>query len=176
MVFVAGLTALYTIRCFWMVFRGQPRSDYHSHKIEAAMKIALAPLAAAALVSWLAVGRFSVLLGQSLPYHGIEPFPLKELVHEVLSIPTLIALLVIAIGITLWVFRSRLTAVSDGLHSIRWAAENSFGFEAVNSAITRTTSSLAEKLRDTQTGHLSWNVLGIVAAVAILFVYIIIGA
>jgi hypothetical protein len=62
------------------------------------------------------------------------------------------------------------------LHSIRWAAENSFGFEAVNGAITRTTGSLAEKLRDTQTGHLSWNVLGIVAAVAILFVYIILGA
>jgi len=176
MVFVAGLTALYTIRCFWMVFRGEPRSDYHAHKIEAAMKIALAPLAAAALVSWLVVGRFSVLLGQSLPYHGIEPFPIKELLHEVLSVPTLIALLVIAIGITLWVFRSRLTSVSDGLHSIRWAAENSFGFEAVNGAITRTTGSLAEKLRDTQTGHLSWNVLGIVAAVAILFVYIIIGA
>ena len=28
-----------------------------------AMKMALAPLAIAALVSWLAVGRFSVLLG-----------------------------------------------------------------------------------------------------------------
>jgi NADH-quinone oxidoreductase subunit L len=176
MVIVAGLTALYTIRCFWLVFRGQPRSDYHAHKIETAMKIALAPLAAAALVSWLVVGSFSVLLGESLPYHQIEPFPLKELLHEVISIPTLIALLVIALGITLWVFRSRLAAVTDGLRSIRWAAENNFGFEAVNGAISRTTHSLAETLRDTQTGHLSWNVLGIIAAVAILFVYIIIGA
>jgi len=176
MVIVAGLTALYTIRCFWLVFRGEPRSDYHAHKIEAAMKVALAPLAVTAVVSWLAVGRFSVLLGESLPYHGIEPFPLKELLHEVLSIPTLIALLVIALGISLWVFRTRLVAVTDGLRSIRWAAENSFGFEAINGAITRTTHSLAETFRDTQTGHLSWNVLGIIAAVAILFVYIIIGA
>jgi NADH-quinone oxidoreductase subunit L len=103
MVIVAGLTALYTVRCFWLVFCGEPRSEYHVHKTELAMKIALAPLAFAALVSWLVVGRFSVLLGQSLPYHEIEPFPLKELLYEVVSIPTLIALVVIAIGKTLCV-------------------------------------------------------------------------
>jgi hypothetical protein len=72
--------------------------------------------------------------------------------------------------------RSRLTAFVDGLKSIRWAADNSFGFEAVNGAISRSTRSIAESLRNTQTGHLSWNVLGIIAAVVILFVYIIIGA
>jgi NADH-quinone oxidoreductase subunit L len=88
MVIVAGLTALYTIRCFWLVFRGEPRTEYHAHKTDTAMKVALAPLAVAAVVSWLAVGRFSVLLGESLPFHGIEPFPLKELLHEVLSVPT----------------------------------------------------------------------------------------
>ena len=111
-----------------------------------------------------------------LPFHEIEPFPLKELLHEVVSIPTLIALVVIAIGITLWLLRSRLTAFVDGLKSIRWAADNSFGFEAINGAISRSTHSIAESLRNTQTGHLSWNVLGIIAAVVILFVYIIVGA
>jgi len=176
MVIVAGLTALYTIRCFWLVFRGEPRSDYHAHQTDIAMKIALAPLAAAALLSWLAVGRFSVLLGESLPYHAIEPFPLKELLHEVISIPTLIALVVIALGILLWLQRSRLTTISDGLKSIRWAADNSFGFEAINGAISRTTQNLAEVMRNTQTGHLSWNVLGIIAAIAILFATIVLGA
>lgn len=176
MVIVAGLTALYTIRCFWLVFMGEPRTDYHAHKTEMAMKIALAPLAVAAVVSWLAVGRFSVLLGESMPFHGIEPFPIKELLHEVLSLPTLIVLVVIAIGITLWLQRIRLTRVTEGLKSIRWAAENSFGFEGLNGAITRTTQSFAETLRNTQTGHLSWNVLGIVAAVVALFIYIVLGA
>ena len=176
MVIVAGLTALYTARCFWLVFRGEPRSDYHAHKTDLAMKIALAPLAITAVVSWLAVGRFSVLLGDSLPFHEIEAFPLKELLHEVVSLPTLIALVVIAIGIALWLLRSRLVGFVDGLKSIRWAAENSFGFEAVNGAISRSTRRISESLRDTQTGHLSWNVLGIVAAVVILFVYIIVGA
>ena len=177
MVFVAGLTALYTIRCVWLVFFGEPRSDYHAHKVEFAMKAALAPLAAAAVISWLAVGRFSLLLGQgSLPFHGIEPLGIKEMFHEVLSIPTLIALLVIGLGIALWLLRSRLVGLVEGLKSIRWVSENSFGFEAINSAVVRITNSLAETLRKTQTGYLNWNVLGILAAVIVLFTLLVLGA
>ncbi len=177
MVVVSGLTALYTLRCFWLVFRGEARSDYHAHKTDMAMKLALVPLAIGAVVSWLIVGRFSVLLGEhTLPFHGIEPFSLNELVHEVLSIPTLITMLIIGGGIMLWIFREKITGFTNGLKSIRWAAENSFGFEALNDAISGTTARIAEALRQTQTGHLGWNVVGIVAAVVILFVYIATGA
>jgi NADH-quinone oxidoreductase subunit L len=177
MVLVAGLTALYTIRCVWMVFFGEPRSDYHAHKIEPAMKIALAPLAFAAVTSWLAVGRFSLLLGEkTLPLHLIEPLGIKELLHEMISVPTLIALVVIALGIGLWMLRSRLAGLVDGLKSLRWAADNSFGFEAINNAVVRVTNSLAETLRNTQTGLLNWNVLGILAAVIILFTILVLGA
>jgi NADH-quinone oxidoreductase subunit L len=177
MMVVAGLTALYTLRCFWLVFRGSARSDYHAHKTDMAMKFALAPLAIGAVVSWLVVGRFSVLLGEhTLPFHAIEPFSLNELVHEVLSIPTLVAMAVIGVGIVLWLLREKLTGFTNGLKSIRWAAENSFGFEAVNDAVTRITTNIAEALRETHTGHLSWNVVGIMAAVVILFVYIVMGA
>jgi hypothetical protein len=83
---------------------------------------------------------------------------------------------VIAAGIGIWLLRARLKGLIDGLKSIQWAAENSFGFEAVNGAISRSTNSLADALRKTQTGHLGWNVLGIVAAVVILFVFIAAGA
>ncbi len=177
MVLVAGLTALYTIRCVWMTFFGEARSDYHAHKVEAAMKIALAPLALAALISWLAVGRFSVLLGEgTLPTHAIEPLGIKEIFHEMLSLPTLIALIVIAIGIGLWLLRSKLKGLVDGLKSLRWAADNSFGFEAINSAVVGITNSLAEALRKTQTGLLNWNVLGIMAAMIILFTILALGA
>ena len=64
MVIVAGLTALYTVRCVWLVFCGEPRSEYHAHKTDLAMKIALAPLAIAALVSWLVVGPFFGVIGR----------------------------------------------------------------------------------------------------------------
>jgi len=176
MVLVAGLTALYTIRCVWMVFFGEPRTDYHAHKVELAMKVALAPLALAALVSWLAVGPFSTLLGEhTLPFHGIESIGIAGLFHDVLSVPTLIALIVIALGITLWLLRDKLAGVVDGLKSIRWASENSFGFEAINNAVVRVTNSLAEGLRGTQTGILNWNILGIMAALVVLFAVIILG-
>jgi NADH-quinone oxidoreductase subunit L len=177
MVLVAGLTALYTIRCVWMVFYGEPRSDYHAHKVELAMKIALAPLALAAVTSWLLVGRFSLLLGEkSLPFHAIEALGVKALFRDVLSIPTLIALAVIAIGIVLWLLRAKLAGLVDGLKSIRWASENSFGFEAINNSIVRITNSMAEGLRNTQTGYLNWNVFGILAAVIVIFVILAVGA
>ncbi|PKN84227.1 MAG: NADH-quinone oxidoreductase subunit L, partial [Chloroflexi bacterium HGW-Chloroflexi-7] len=126
MVLVAGLTALYTIRCVWKVFFGEARSDYHAHKVEMAMKVALAPLALAALVSWLAVGPFSTLLGTaSLPQHHIESLNIAELVHEVLTLPTLIALAAIAIGVVLWLLRAKLEGFVEGLRGLRWAADHS---------------------------------------------------
>jgi NADH-quinone oxidoreductase subunit L len=176
MVIVAGLTALYTIRCLWLVFFGAPRSEYHAHKTEFAMKAALAPLGFAALVSWLLVGPFASSLGEgSLPFHGIEALSISGMLHEVISIPTLIALGVIALGIGLWFLRSKLEGVIAGLKSLVWAAENSFGFEAINSAVVRVTNSIAETLRSTQTGYLNWNVFGIVAAVATLFILFTLG-
>ncbi|MDO9122280.1 MAG: NADH-quinone oxidoreductase subunit L [Anaerolineaceae bacterium] len=177
MVLVAGMTALYTIRCVWLVFFGEARSDYHAHKVELAMKVALAPLALGALVSWLAVGPFSKLLGEaSLPQHHIKSLSIPELIHEVLKLPTLIALVAIAIGVIFWLLRSKLEGFVEGLKSFQWAADHSFGFEAVNSAVVRMTNSLAETLRNTQTGLLNWNVLGILAALIILVAAITLGA
>jgi NADH-quinone oxidoreductase subunit L len=66
--------------------------------------------------------------------------------------------------------------VISGLKSIRWAAENSFGFEAINNAVVKVTESTAEGLRTTQTGILGWNVFGIVASIIILFAILILGA
>ncbi len=177
MLLVAGLTALYTARCVWMVFFGEPRSEYHAHPAGWPMKVALAPLALGALVSWLAIGYFSRLLGEaSMPFHAMEELTLSQMIHEVLSIPTLVALVVIGVGILLWFLRDKLEGVSNGLRSIRWAAENSFGFEAVNRAVVKITQNAADTLRQTQTGFLNWNVLGIVASLIILFAILVVGA
>ena len=177
MVFVAGLTALYTLRAVRMVFFGEPRSEYHAHPVGLAMKIALAPLAIGAVVSWLAVGRFSLILGaNSLPFHGIEPFGLKELFHEIIALPTLIPLGVITLGILCWVFRDKLTGVAKAFGWMRWLAEHSFGFEAVNSGIVKATEASAEGLRVTQTGVLAWNLVAILGTVIIFFTLFAIGA
>ena len=62
MVFSAGLTALYTFRCVWMVFYGENRAQLHGHDAGPAMKVALVPLALGTLVSWLLAGPFSRML------------------------------------------------------------------------------------------------------------------
>lgn len=141
------------------------------------MKVALTPLAAGALVTWLAAGRFSVLLGENtLPYHKIEALPLSEMIHEVISLPTLIALVVIACGIALWLLRDRLGGLIDALKGVRKISEDSFGFEAVNHGIVNGVQSAAEALRVTQTGLLNWNLVGVVIAVIVLFVFVAMGA
>jgi NADH-quinone oxidoreductase subunit L len=177
MVFVAGLTALYTARMVWMVFYGEPRSDYHAHKVGAAMKIALAPLAFGALTSWLAIDWFSKSLGNgSLPYHTLPELTLTELFHEVARVQTLIPLAVIAVGLLCWFFREKLTGVTKLFGWLRWLAEHSFGFEAINSGVVLGTQKSAEGLRGSQTGILGWNVLGILLTVIILFAIFAIGA
>lgn len=176
MVIVAGLTALYTARCVWLVFFGEPRTEYHVHPAGIGMKVALIPLALAALVSWIAVGPFSALLGErTLPYHEIEQTSLATVIHEILILPTLIALLVIGLGILLWFTRSKMEGLINGLRSIRWASEKSFGFEALNTAFVEVTNNIAEALRSTQTGILNWNVFAIAASLIILFVILVLG-
>jgi len=176
MVIVAGLTALYTARCVWLVFFGEPRTEYHVHPAGIGMKVALIPLALAALVSWIAVGPFSALLGErTLPYHEIEQTSLATVIHEILTLPTLIALLVIGLDILLWFTRSKMEGLINGLRSIRWASEKSFGFEALNTAFVEVTNNIAEALRSTQTGILNWNVFAIAASLIILFVILVLG-
>jgi len=79
------------------------------------------------------------------------------------------------LGILLWFTRSKLEGLTNGLRSIRWASEKSFGFEALNTAFVEVLNNTAETLRGTQTGILNWNVLAISAGLIILFVVVVVG-
>jgi NADH-quinone oxidoreductase subunit L len=178
MVLGAGLTALYTLRCIWLVFYGEPRSQLHAHDARPAMMVALAPLALGTLASWLLAGPFSQLLGGVSAYEkiGMEVQTTLSIMKEVVLAPaTLLALGVIALGAAAWWQRSNLGGLMHGLRGASWAASSSFGFEAINRAIVSTTQSAAELLRETQTGLLNWNMLAIVAALAVVLGILILG-
>jgi NADH-quinone oxidoreductase subunit L len=169
----AGLTALYTTRCVWMVFFGEPRSHLHGHDAGPAMKTALIPLALGTLLTWLLAGSFGELLKNTLPFHEIEVESLGAVLMEVLTAPaTLVALLVIAIGIVCWFQRAKLDGVVKGFSSFTKAAENSFGFEAINRGIVKVTQDGAEALRSTQSGILAWNVAGILLGLIVVILLI----
>jgi NADH-quinone oxidoreductase subunit L len=177
MVLVAGLTALYTFRCVWLVFFGAPRSHLRGHDAAPAMKIALYVLTLGTLTSWMLVGPFSRLLGLTLPFHAIPIESTAAFLSEVLAAPaTRLALAVILLGLAAWWWRDRLIWLSDRLQGITRLAQDSFGFEAINAAVVQMTGRSAEALRGVHTGLLSWNILAIIAALAVIMAILALGA
>jgi NADH-quinone oxidoreductase subunit L len=178
MVLVAGLTALYTARCLWMVFMGENRGQLHAHGTGTAMKVALAPLALGTLVTWLLAEPFLKLLETVPSYHALlaEVESGWALLVEVVSAPaTLLALAVIGLGLLAWVYRSRLLGVTRMLQGLSTAAEASFGFEAINRGVVKIVQAGAEELRVTQTGLVNWNVLGVVAGLVVVLIILVLG-
>lgn len=176
MLFSAGLTALYTFRCVWLVFYDQPRTPLHPHPVGAAMKTALLPLAFGTLTSWLLAGPFSHLLEESLPLHAVEGHATSHFLVEVLVAPgTWIALAVIALGLAAWGFRNRLLWIREALADIGLIASRSFGFEDANRWVVMQVEAMAEGLRSLHVGQLNWNILGIVAGLAAVLLILALG-
>jgi NADH-quinone oxidoreductase subunit L len=176
MVFGAGLTALYTFRCVWMVFYGPPKEREHLHDAGIAMRFALFPLAFGTLTTWLLAGPFSVLLAETLPFHALEPETTLAVLKEVITAPaTWLAVGVVALGLVAWWQRKPLRLISEPLQDVAHLAENSFGFEVINRGIVKVVQSAAENLRSLQTGMINWNIVGIVAALVAVMLLVALG-
>ncbi len=176
MVICAGLTALYTFRCFWLVFAGEPRSHLHGHDAGTAMKVALIPLAVGAFLTELLAGPFAYILEHTVPLMEIEVGTTLSILEEVVTTPlTLVALAVVALGLAVWWWREKLSGLSEALAGIGRVAADSFGFEAINRGIVNSTNWLSEKLRRTQTGLLNWNIFGITAGFLLVLIILVIG-
>jgi len=177
MLFVAGLTALYTFRCLWMVFYAPAVEEQHVHQVGKAMKVALIPLTIGSLSTWLLVGLFSKMLKTSLPAHEIHELSIFKMMKEIVTTPaTWIALAIIGLGIMTWFSRDSIRSITKIFNRIGIFAENSFGFEAINNAIETGIKTMAEKLRVIQTGQLSWNIFGIVTGLVVVIAVLVIGA
>jgi NADH-quinone oxidoreductase subunit L len=159
-----------------MVFFGEARGRKHAHDAGSAMTIALLPLAFGTLTSWLLVGAFGRFLDSALPAGQHRVVSTAAVLHEVAASPWTYGVLVaVALGITAWFARARLEPVSRLFAGLGRAAANSFGFEAVNRGIVAVTQGSAEALRGSQTGLLSWNILGIVAGLAAVLILLALG-
>jgi len=168
----AGLTACYTFRMVWLVFYGEARSRLHAHDATASMRVSLSLLAVGTLFSWHLAGPFGRLLETTLPFHKVHALGTAQMMVEVLLAPlTWGALVIIGLGLCAWWWRDRLTFLTDGFGWLGAAASQSFGFEWLNQQVVCATQSVAQALRVTQPGHLSWNVAGIIGGlVAVLII------
>ncbi|MSP12320.1 MAG: NADH-quinone oxidoreductase subunit L [Chloroflexi bacterium] len=187
MLAVAGLTALYTFRTVWLVFFGPPGADSPSRErnpaagdAPPAMRVALGTLVLGTFVTWLLAGPFGNLLeiGIKGPAFGHVSSTLR-VVEEVLAAPTtLIALIVVSLGLAVWYWRAKLpaNATASGAAGFRaWFARDG-GFEGLNHAIAGLIQGSSEALRTTQTGQLNWNIVGIAGGLAIVLAILALGA
>lgn len=172
----AGLTAFYTFRMTWMVFFGTLREELHVHETGMAMKVSLALLSIGTCTTWLFFGGLNKLLSESMPFHGIEEESTLEMVKAISFAPaTWIALLVIALGLTLFFTLGRKAALTESPRWLNTLTESSFGFESVNHFVVNKVSKFAESLRVTQTGQLNWNILGIIGALFVVLAVLLWG-
>ena len=180
----AGLTALYTCRMVWMVFYGEAAARHpapHGHDAPSAMRAALLPLALGALTTWLLAGPFGLMLESSLPYHALHAESTIDVVVQVVETPaTWLALAVIAAGLAAWRWRTK-----NREAAARWAARfrgfaraaaNGFGFEWINRRVVGLTQAAASALQTLQTGHLNWNMAGIVGGLVVVLAILAWGA
>ena len=174
MMFVVGLTALYTLRMTWMVFFGQPRSALHGHDATPAMQIALGLLAVGTVTTWLLATPFGEVLETTLPFHTIHLS--EDLFGDIVRAPvTWIALLTVGIGIALWYWRSAVLRLLSGLERVKGIATSDFGFEWLSQQIVRWTNAAAEAIRNTQTGQLNWNVAQILVGLIVVLALLALG-
>jgi NADH-quinone oxidoreductase subunit L len=171
-VLAAFLTGLYSLRAVWMTFLAPWPEEKHLHDAGTAMKTALVPLALGALLSWLLVGPFAALLniGQ-VETQNLASLP--EMAVEILSAPaTLLALSAAALGLGLWWFVGRAGKLEWLSRSLDGLASTSFGLDVLNRWIVDGTQSLAEAIRPLQTGQANFNLLGIVAGLVVVLVWL----
>jgi NADH-quinone oxidoreductase subunit L len=169
----AGLTAFYTLRMTWLVFFGEARESLHVHDAGKAMKVSLGPLAVGTLTTWLLAGPFGALLHETLPFHSIHSLSLAEMTAEIFLAPaTYVALTVVALGLGIfWLVRKQATVWGES-----WTdtlSRESFGFDWLNRQVAAQTVRFASVLQKTQTGVLSWNVVGILGAFLAVLIFLV---
>jgi len=167
MLAVAGLTALYCARMVWMVFYGERRSTAHVHDAPTAMRVALIPLAIGTVTTWLLIGPFGRLFGDAMPTRDRHLVNLGGMAAGAAA-QLVIALPVIAIGLLAFWFRDRLSGVTRALGWLAALARADFGFELANRVVAGAARGAAGVVRETQTGQLNWNAVGILVGLALV--------
>jgi len=141
------------------------------------MRIPLGLLAFGTLTTWLVAGPFGHYFAETLPLHKVHALTFGEMNHEVWAAPlTWGALVIIALGLLAWSGRKRLFFITDRLGWLATAASKSFGFERINQQVAAVTQLTANRLRGTQPGHMSWNLVGILGGLVVVLIVLTWGA
>lgn len=200
-VIAAVFTVAYSFKAYWLVFGKRKEQKKHVHEAPSCMTVPLLILCFASVVSWLSVGYFSRLIIDYNPMVHIEEMNVLELVTETFtSIPILLTLIAICLGLTAFVYRKGIARAMltryrvvydfvkigfgfDGLYL--WIIRRilSFGrvflhrletvFDRFNYGVGYGSKRFSASFRRTHTGNLNVNLFGIVLGVLIMLVILL---
>ncbi len=174
MLVVAGLTALYTVRLVWLVFFGEPRAELHAHDATVTMQLPLGLLSIGTLTTWLLAPSFAALLRDTLPFHTLADE--TGLFTAIAQSPvTLVALVVIALGVVLWFVRLKLARFTSAASGLSSAARADFGFAWLSRRVTTVTLRVSTWSSALQTGQLNWNIVQLVGGFIVVALVLALG-
>jgi NADH-quinone oxidoreductase subunit L len=178
----AGVTAFYAARMCWLVFFAPPAqmvgSETHHGHVSRFMTFPLALLALGVLTAWLLAEPFARWMQRTLPFHADYILPERTVeslisAHTVFSPSTLVVLSLTALGIIAWWWTTR----SRRPEPLAWWSRAMAGvdafFNGAAQAVAGATRGSAALLQRTQTGQLTWNVVGIIVGLVALLVILL---
>lgn len=181
----AGITAFYATRMCWLVFFAPPvpapspaaHEAHHGH-VSPFMTIPLALLALGVLAAWLLAEPFARWMQGTLPFHAEHVLPERAVeslisVQTVFSPSTLVVLSLTALGIIAWWWTARSKREARGSWWSRAMEGIDEVFNGAAQAVVGVTRGSATLLQKTQTGQLTWNVVGIIVGLLALLVILL---
>lgn len=173
----AGLTALYSARAVRMVFFGQPHGPLAAHDATPAMRYSLVVLAIATATAWLLAAFVAEALAATLPHHLFHPISLLTMISAIFAADsTWWALAIIGLGAAIGWWQEWLPSALPKTPWLTWAMTNELGFESINRGVAGATQRAADALRMSQTGQLSWNMVGVIGGLLVVLFLLAIGA
>ncbi len=172
-VLTAVLTVAYSMRMYWLVFRGKPRTAAHTHESPAAMTAPLVILAIGAIGSWALIGIFSEAMHAPVyGFEGAHAYDLMEFLEHTFTSPAvLLSFLAMGVGLLIFLSRKNLLLRKPRTCIMKLAAKG-FHFDTFYNGFVSRLRILAMGLRKSQTGDANMNAVGIAMAFLLIFIFI----
>ncbi|RLG71532.1 MAG: hypothetical protein DRO11_04275 [Methanobacteriota archaeon] len=156
----AVMTALYSCRMYWLVFRGEP-GDVREAPWQ--MTTPLVILGFFSVVSWLSIGGYARIMAGSMPLYHIHEKSLRSLVVDTVTSPAIsVTIIVLLIAFyALLAYRERFFSLMVEETPHVSLARRGYRFDDLYGRLTEGFKGVCTLSRRLQTGDANLNMLGV---------------
>lgn len=169
----AVVTALYSCRMYWLVFRGEPEAREAPWQ----MTTPLAILGFFTLVSWLSIGGYAKTMAESMPLYHIHEKSVKSLVVGTVTSPTISVTIIVLLVVlyALVAYRERFFSLMAEETPRVSLARRGYRFDDLYGWLVDGFKGLCVLSRRLQTGDANLNMLGVVIGLWVMLLLIYLG-